>query len=376
MTQGTLALVPSRNVSSSYKKVLAQVEEILARGRARAKAALEREEVRTWWEAADKINQHIRAHGGRAAYGEKVIPNFARDLGITERYLRDIVHFQRVFPIRKTSSELTLSHYCVLGRIEDEEERKLLYQKAVRENLSYGELLSEIRSRKLLTQDASLSFPRKRESRSLGSPIKTFGDDTKARKFPPLLPRRGQFFTYQIVKPRDVHNQPAFYSIDLGLCQRHDLKLTGIKNPKEGKVIAAVRILKSPSGDRYRFKRVKTPNAARLLYTCKATVASVHDDDTLWAYVDFGFRFWSEVKLRLRGIDAAEIEKGKKASDFVKRTLARVPFVVISVSGRDKFGRPLTDLFYLEGTDDREKVLKEGIYLNQQLLDLGLAKRV
>ena len=55
---------------------------------------------------------------------------------------------------------------------------------------------------------------------------------------------------------------------------------------------------------------------------------------------------------------------------------ARVAFVVVTVRGREKFGRPLADLFYLEGTEDREKVLAEGTYLNQQLLDLGLARRV
>lgn len=100
------------------------------------------------------------------------------------------------------------------------------------------------------------------------------------------------------------------------------------------------------------------------------------DDDTLWTDVDLGFRFWTTRKLRLRGIDAAEIEKGEEASDFVRRALARVPFVVITCSGRDKFDRTLTDLFYLEGASDKEKVLQEGIFLNQELLDRGLARRV
>jgi len=105
-------------------------------------------------------------------------------------------------------------------------------------------------------------------------------------------------------------------------------------------------------------------------------VTEVIDDDTLWADNDLGFRFGHERKLRFRGIDAAEIGKGKPASDYVKRTLAQVPFVVLTVTGRDKFGRPLIDVFYLKGTDDREKVRREGIYLNQELLDLGLARRV
>jgi len=349
---------------TDYETLLERVRRALAEGRARAKVALEREEVRTWWEAARIVNEHLRADG-RAGYGEKVVSKLAADLDITEVYLYDVLRFQKVFPILNPGLELTLSHYRALAKIENRKERDSLLQKTVRRKLNVPELRSEILSRKLLAPS----------SLELEGGEKT---PEALRPLPPLKPRRGRFFTYRIVKPRDLHGNADFYSIDLGLQNRHDLKLTGIKNPKEGEVIEAVRIEENPRGDRYRFKRVEVEGwpASRLLYTYKATVSKVIDDDTQWYNIDFGFRFWAERKLRLRGVDAAEIGKGKEASDFVRRTLARVPFVVIKVSGRDKFGRPLTDLFYLEGTDEREKVLREGIFLNQELLDLGLARRM
>ena len=65
-----------------------------------------------------------------------------------------------------------------------------------------------------------------------------------------------------------------------------------------------------------------------------------------------------------------------RALAYVKKVLGRVPFVAVTTYYGDKFGRTLIDLFYLPGTDDREKVLREGKYLNQELLDLGLAVRV
>ncbi len=273
---------------------------------------------------------------------------------------------------------MTLSHYRLLARVENSKERRLLYRKAVQGKFSVSELVDEVRTRRLLDSSGL-----KLDESSVRAPLGVALETTKrtgARTVSPkeLKPRRGKFFTYRIVKPRDLHEHPDFYSIDLGFQNRHDLKLTGIKNPKEGEVIEAVRTEENLRGDRYRFKRVQ--GEARLpgevLYTYKATVKKVIDDDTLWADIDLGFRFWVEKKLRLRGVDAAEIGKGKEASDFVQRTLARVPFVVIHVSGRDKFDRPLVDLFYLEGTEDREKVLTKGTFLNQELLTLGLAQRV
>ena len=352
---------------TNYETLLNRVRKVLAEGRARAKRALEHEEVRTWWEAAQIINKDLRAHDGRAAYGKQVVPKLAADLGVSKEYLYDILRFQRTFPIVDSSPQLTLTHYRILSSIENSKGRARLYRKAVRDKLSAPELLNEIRSQKLLgSEDLKLDDAGDKAER------------VKPHLTSPLAPRRGEFFTYRIVKPRDLHPTPEFFSIDLGFMNRIDLKLGRIKEPKEGEIIQAIRTEENNQGDRYKFKRVEIESGRpeELLYTYKATVKKVIDDDTLWTDIDLGFHFWTERKLRLRGIDAAEIEKGKAASDFVKRTLARVSFVVIKLSGRDKFDRALTDLFYLEGTEEREKVLREGKFLNQELLDLGLAKRV
>lgn len=341
--------------SLTFSQLIQNLRKTLAEGRARAERAVDSERARTYWECGRRIHLYELHGRDRAKYGKGIITAVADKLRLSPALVYEMVKLYRRQPNFQALRKSAWTDQLLLSYVKDSKRRQAIEKKASKENWSFRRLKSEIE--KLSPQIVDRA-------------------STNGKKFKPLIPRRGNFFTYRIVKPRDLHRQPAFYSIDLGFRQRHDLKLTGIKNPREGEVIAAVRTLESLSGDRYRLKRVDTPNAAKLLYTYKAAVVSVHDDDTLWAHVDFGFRFWSEVKLRLRGIDAAEIEKGKKASDFVKRTLARVPFVVISVSGRDKFGRPLTDLFYLEGTDDREKVLREGIFLNQQLLDLGLAKRI
>ena len=166
-------------------------------------------------------------------------------------------------------------------------------------------------------------------------------------------------------------------SLDLGFRLRREIEFKGIRNPKPGDLVRAVRTREDPAGgDRYKFVRDKTLKRSDL-YTFKAKAQTFYDADTFWVDVDLGFRNWGEQKLRLRGIDAKELGAGgEKAARYVKKVLSPVPFIVITLSGRDNFGRPLADVFYLPGTDEREKVLRDGKFLNQELLDLGLAKRV
>ena len=70
------------------------------------------------------------------------------------------------------------------------------------------------------------------------------------------------------------------------------------------------------------------------LYTFKARVERVVDGDTLWVKVDYGFKFRQPVKIRLRGIDSAELStvEGERAKVWVTDRLSVVPFVVITTT--------------------------------------------
>jgi len=105
-------------------------------------------------------------------------------------------------------------------------------------------------------------------------------------------------------------------------------------------------------------------------------VERITDADTIWVHIDLGFKSWSRQKIRFRGIDAPEVstKKGQKAKEFVEAALSQAPFVVIKTYYPDKYGRYLSDIFYMQNEDEPQNVLKQGIFLNQQLLDLGLAK--
>ena len=355
-------------IPARYPALVEEVRKALAQGKLRAEEAVEEEKVRTYWEIGRLVNGHLRLHNGRAGYGMQVVPRLAADLGIAERSLYEWLQFNRAFPILRTSAELPWSHYNLLSRVEDSKERQRLLREAIRKNLSARELLAAMNRRELLASPAV-------DGKKPAPPARSEPAEE-------LRPVRGNLYTYQIVKPRDLHTHPDFYSVDLGFGARMDLKLKGIARPREGQIIEAVRTEENQAGDRYRFKASSAKK--EMLYTYKAAVEKVIDDDTLWAAVDLGFRVWTHHKLRFRGINAPEIQppalravkpggKGKKISRFVAETLARVSFVLVKLHGRDKFDRYLADFFYLEGEEVPEKVLRNGIYLNQVLLDRGLA---
>jgi len=107
-----------------------------------------------------------------------------------------------------------------------------------------------------------------------------------------------------------------------------------------------------------------------------ATVVSVYDGDTITVDVDLGFGVWLlKQKIRLYGIDAPEIRgEGKalgiKTRDWLRAQLWSGKKIELrtykGTSGGDekgKYGRWLAEVFC------------DGKNLNEEMLELGLAKR-
>ena len=104
----------------------------------------------------------------------------------------------------------------------------------------------------------------------------------------------------------------------------------------------------------------------------------VVDGDTVWLDIDCGLETWTAEKVRLRGIDAWELNtaEGRRAADFVKGELDGLPFVGVTTTKPDKYDRYLADIFYLRGEQDGQRVIDEGAFLNRELVRQGLATRV
>ncbi|HUU00431.1 MAG TPA: DUF1016 N-terminal domain-containing protein [Myxococcota bacterium] len=111
------------------------------------------------------------------------------------------------------------------------------------------------------------------------------------------------------------------------------------------------------------------------LHTYLGVVERVVDGDTLDVRIDLGFMVWKSERLRLRGIDAPELNTpaGKKARSFVERELGQCKFVVFHTYKTDLYARYIADLLYDPALEDENAVFEKGHFLNQKLLDNGLA---
>ena len=78
----------------------------------------------------------------------------------------------------------------------------------------------------------------------------------------------------------------------------------------------------------------------------------------------------------MRGIDAPELptKEGVEAKKFVEAKLKETEFVIVKTYKADKYDRYLADIFYQAKEKEAQVVLAQGTFLNQELLDLGLAK--
>ena len=177
-----------------------------------------------------------------------------------------------------------------------------------------------------------------------------------------FTPKRGELHTYRLVHLKHIHlkkqdhkNLPAQLFIDLGFSS----------------FIRGSEILsrKYEEGDIVQFKSEKnfhklSNSSQEVLYTYQAFVEKVTDGDTLWVRIDLGFDIWIRQKLRLRGLDAPELDtkEGEKVKRFVEGELKNVPSIIITTTKPDKYDRYLSDIWI------------NGANLNKTLPERGLAR--
>jgi endonuclease YncB( thermonuclease family) len=347
-------LVPS---PSTYPALREEVLRALQEGKERARQAVEHEKVQTYWEVGRILRTHLLAHRERANYREQVLARLSQDVGIGQRRLYEMLSFHRAFPILRTSAKLGWSHYCALLSLPTQAKRSFYEREASGAGWSVRELEAQIRAgafEKGVVSAAEETAPRPETGL-------------------PLLPKRGWLYTYRVVESPAVDGEAGSLYLDLGFNLYYAPETDGTGSPASGRIVESLREKKAPG--RYRF-RVSRAGEERL-YTYRAVVEEVIDGDTFWTRVDCGFRAWTRQKLRLRGIDAPELSTlaGRRTRDFVSQALSEVPFVVLTTTKPDKYDRYLSDLFYLRGGTDPQEVLDRGTFLNQQLLDRGLAVR-
>ncbi len=277
------------------------------------------EDVRTrrYWNIGKHIKSHLLKNEDRAEYGTHLFSLLSQNLHIDDKTLYRTVQFYEAYPENlATWRNLSWSHFKVLLAIPDLENRQALEKKVSADALSVKALKAVIRA----------AHP-------------------ECSKALPLTEYRDKPYVYQLkeVRGREV--------VDLGF---HDYRVP------TNSLLKGLALSKTDAH-----------------YTYKAYLIEVVDGDTLWCEIDKGFASLTVQKLRLRGINAAEMStpEGEKAKAYIQNQLKDCAFIAVKTHSRDKFDRYLSDIYYDEKEPDLNRLVAHGRFLNQELLDKGLAVR-
>ena len=341
-------------VPTTYPGLRRQVEETLLLGQRR----IEQAKVETYWKTGRLIHEHILSNASRSDhYGEQIIRRLAEDLkvgaGLLWRCVRFARSFEKIVATRQLSfpGGLTWSHYRELLSVTDDQVRLSFMKRAAQNDWTSLQLAEKIHL----------------EIKSDGQPLKK--PAPPARAFLKLIPKKGHLYTYRLaaatIGEKEKDSRPW---IDLGF-QVHRQLPRGAPKLKDDDIIETKRA--APGG---KYLAARSQRRESDLFTYKGVIERIVDGDTMIVRIDLGFKTRIRQYLRLRGIDCPEIatDQGKRAKRFVERELSCAPFIILTSSRADKYDRYLADVFYAKGAVP----LADLIYLNQKLLDEGLAGRM
>jgi len=146
--------MPAPREEAGYARLLADLRAIIAGGRGRAVAAINRELVATYWAVGARIVREEQGGAARAAYGERTLVQLGRVLGqefgrgFGERSLRYMRQFYLAYPIRNAvRAELGWTHYRALMRLPDPAQREFYGRLAATGRWSSRQLDREIGAR-------------------------------------------------------------------------------------------------------------------------------------------------------------------------------------------------------------------------------------
>jgi len=330
---------------SIYQKFLTDISEIYEHARSTL--------VKAYWQIGKRIVQVEQKKSVKAKYGKYVIKQLSEDLikkygegsGFSYANLCHMRNFYVTYSILQPARELEWSKYVVLLSVKDEKKRIALEKRAVNEKLTRDQIRRIIQD-----YNRNLSDKRKR--------IKGLGF------------KRGSLYTYKLVDREKISYPEGGVIVDCGFNIWRSIAAT---NPNELDKNSIFRSVKRKG----EYSLEKAGDDKDMLYSFRCRIEEVIDGDTLWAVIDLGFETRTRQKLRLRGIDAPEPHtgEGRRAKSYVEKKLGENPEVVIKTYKSDKYDRYLTDIFYLPEETDSYRLAREGIFLNQELLDKGLARR-
>ena len=294
--------------------------------------------VEAYWQIGKRIVEQEQQGETSAIYGEHLIARLSEDLsetlgsGFSERNLRKMRQFYLAHEIWPLPAKLTWTQHVELLPIKKSTERRKLERLIVTKKLSQKQIRQAVHHIIETNADSSIT------GQSEGPPA----------VIPSLECIRAALHTYTLVDKTKAPYPRGMVVVDCGFNIWRNVPRNQIQH------------------------------LGKASYTYPARVESVIDGDTIWAVIDRGFDTFVREKLRFHRIDTPELgtPEGEKARRYVRRVLKASPRIVVCTHSYDKYARYLADIFYLPGESSYEQICSDGLYLNQELLNKGLAQPV
>ena len=365
---------PTGISTPTYNSILKEISLIYENAQSEGDGNWNKTTLFAHWKIGERIVEVEQGQKERAAYGDMVLKQLSKDLnrkfgkGFSDRNLRYMRKFYQVYKLKEVKTQLSWSHYRELLLLDDPAVRLKLENQAIREGWSRDELLKRVK----------LALAGKIEKLGVGNE----NEPIKERLKRPLM----RLYLYRTLQKFSSDLEPSVPNLDLGFSIRLKVNKSYALMSNNGSDLLKLKvgsvIESRKKGNSYYFESV---SSSKEMFTYKAYLERVIDGDTLLVNIDLGFSVFIEQRLRLRGVDAPELgtsegkspvsplRKGTDAKKFVESRLKDCEFLIIKTHGSDKYDRYLVDVFYLKGEDNEDKVLRDGTFLNNELLEEGLA---
>jgi hypothetical protein len=380
-------------ILNNYEKLLGKIKDCIQTSHQTIIKLAEREKLVLYWQLGKLIYDDVQQNQN-PEYGEKVFENLQKDIGIDLKTLYQMRNFYKAYPVLPEENNLTWSHYRILGQINDTEKRQYLEELTTEKSLTVNDLQN------LKSLQSKSNFPSEKNSNSNLSSTKQTPVLEEQKISQKLIPLRGRLWTYKLKKFEG--NSKKYLDCGFDICWE-------IKTDFEDET-TVVTVQKKHED--YTLSKIDLKK--RFLHTYKASLEKVVDGDTLVVILDLGFGILSKQILRLRGIDAPELktEEGKASTKELVKILQDVKILIVKTIQTDKYGRYVADVFFdpptrsLSGAEgsgsigkneegfgyaqppvihyaqppgthyaNPQEIANTGEYLNQILLDKGLAKK-
>ena len=130
-------------ILNDYNLLKDEIIRLVQEGKARARAAVEQETLRTYHGIGGALHAHVLAHRERADYGAQVMARLAEDVGLSQALLYQMLGFYRMNPIFYTCRKLTWSHYRTLLSAPSAEAQRYYEAEAARAGVRAKAFVSE-----------------------------------------------------------------------------------------------------------------------------------------------------------------------------------------------------------------------------------------